>query len=165
MVMQWLALGGVSGLVAESSAIITWTPTTFYIAAAIVQTAVIWFGYQVLGGDREYNNIPSAMAAATVGNVVAFFMRDFGVVGVAGTFGAWFLLLLLTSGVDLFRSLVVFILVMLSYWGLGSFIAPRTPLDASSIGGVPEVEMTGGFKEEPVGQGERDDANESIPGD
>jgi hypothetical protein len=162
--MQWLAIGGGSGLVAESSAMITWTPTTFYVAAAVVHTVVIWFGYQLLGGDREYNNVPSAMAAATVGNVAAYFMRDFGVVGVAGTFGAWFLLLIITSGIDLFRSFVVFILVMLSYWGLGTFIAQRTPLDAYTIGGVPKMEMTGGFQEEPIESSERDDANDSLPG-
>lgn len=165
MGMQWLAIGGVPGLVAESSAMITWTPTTFYVAAAIVQTVVIWFGYQLLGGDREYNNFPSAMAAAAVGNVIAYFMRDFGVVGVAGTFGAWFLLLFVTSGVDLFRSLVVFVLVMLTYWGLGSFVVQRTPLDAYAIGGVPKVELTGGFQEEPIERGEREDANDSIPGE
>jgi len=163
MGMHRLAIGGGPGLVAESSAMITWTPTTFYVAAAIVQTVVIWFGYQLLGGDREYNNVPSAMAAATVGNVIAYFMRDFGVVGVAGTFGAWFMLLILTSGIDLFRSLAVFFLVMLSYWGLGAFIVHRTPLDAYTIGGVPKVELTGGFQEEPIERGKRKDPNDSVP--
>ncbi len=164
MWFDWLAAGGAAGLIAESSkALFAWTPTTFYIASAVVHTLVIWLGYQLLGGDREYNNFPSALGAAAVGNVLAYFLRDFGVVGVAGTFGGYFLLLLLTSGIDIFRTVVVFILVMSAYWGFGTIVVERTPLDVYSIGGVPQVEMTGGYKNEPIERPEKKDPNDSIP--
>jgi len=151
-----LLVGGLT-LVAESSkALLEWTPTTFYVAAGIVDTVVIWVGMQLFGADPEYNTIPAAVAAAAVGNVAAFFLRDMGVVGVTATGMIFVALLLVCSGIDIFRTTIVFILVMATYGGLGQFIASRTPLNAYDIGGVPKVIMTGGFEPEPI---ERPDPN------
>ena len=101
----------------------------------------------------------AAVAAAAVANVGAFFMKDMGVVGVVGTAGAYLGLLVLTSGVDVFRSTLVFMLVMASYWGLGTYVVDRTPLDPYQIGGPTKVMLTGGFEAEPLdsdGDGEAD---------
>ncbi|MFB6351649.1 MAG: hypothetical protein ABEN55_15155 [Bradymonadaceae bacterium] len=150
MLIVTLLMGGLT-LVAESSkALMEWTPTTFYIAAGVVDTVVIWVGMQLFGADPEYNTIPAAMAAAAVGNVAAFFLKDHGVVGVTATAGIWVFLLMITSGMDIFRTIIAFILVMGTYAGLGQFIAARTPLTAYDIGGVPKVTMTGGFEPEPI---------------
>lgn len=161
---QWLMAGGTFGLVAESSkALITWTPVTFYVACALVQTLVIWLGYRLLGADPEYNNFWSALIAASLANLAAYGMKDLGVIGAIGTFGVYFFTLIITSGVAIFRSIVVFVLVMLTYWGVGTFVANRTPLTAYDMGGVPKVEMTGGFEEEPVQRQKPDDKNDSLP--
>lgn len=157
MLIATLLMGGLT-LVAESSqALIEWTPTTFYVANGIVHTIVIWVGMQLFGADPEYNTIPAAIAAAAVGNVAAFFLKDFGIVGVISTAGVFVALLLISSGIDIFRTVIVFILVMATYGGLGQFIASRTPLNAYDIGGVPKVIMTGGFEPEPIGRPEEEE--------
>jgi hypothetical protein len=145
-----IASGGLPLLAESTKALVTWTPTTFYIAAAIIQVPVIWLGYQFLGGDPEYTNFPAALAVAAVGNVIAFFLKDLGVVGAVSTSAALYGLLLVTSGIDIFRSMAVFGLVMMSYWGFGQFVVERTPLDAYSIGGPAKVMLTGGLQPEPL---------------
>ena len=147
--------GGMPLLAESSKALFEWTPTTFYIATGVIHTIVIWVGMQLFGADPEYNTIPAAMAAAAVGNVAAFMLRDYGIVGVISTAGLYLLLLLISSGVDIFRTVIAFILVMGTYGAAGNFISQRTPLDAYAIGGIPKVIMTGGFKPEPL---ERPDA-------
>lgn len=138
-------------LLAESGeALITWTPETFYLAAALAHAFLIFVGYRILGADPEYNTVTAALTCAAVGNVVAFAARTHGVVGFTVTAVAFYGLLLLTSGVDIFRSLLVFILVLGSYGALGTYIAQKTPLDAYNIEGVPKVIMTGGFQPEPI---------------
>lgn len=140
-------------VIAQSGkALIRWTPTTFYAAAAVIHTAVIWLGYRMLGLEAEYNTVTAALASATVANVAAFFLKDFGIVGVIGTGAAFVTMLLLTSGMDIFRTLMVFALTMMVYGGMGNFIAQRTPLNAYDMGGVPKVIMTGGFQPEPIRQ-------------
>ena len=154
-----ISSGGMPLLAESTKALLTWTPTTFYIAAALIQVPVIWRGYQFLGGDPEYTNFPAALSVAAVGNVIAFFLRDLGVVGAVATTAAIYGLLLVTSGIDIFRSMLVFGLVMISYWGFGQFVIERTPLNAYRIGGPAKVMLTGGFQPEPIG---RDEAEEDL---
>lgn len=162
MFADFLMLGGNVTLLGQSAkALVEWNPTTFYIAAAILHIPVIWVGYRLLDADPEYNTFPAAIASAAVGNVAAFFLKDFGVVGVIGAAGTFFIMLMVTSGIDIFRSIFVFILAMGMYWGVGTFVAKRTPLDAYSIGGVTKVLMTGGFQPEPL---KRKDDEELLPG-
>lgn len=145
---------GVLTLVAESGkALITWTPTTFYVAVALVHIPVIWGGYRILGGDAEYANFATALAATAIGNLVAFLVRDFGVVGFVITAMAFYGLLVMLSGTDIFRSVLVFFLVLGTYGVFGNFVTERTPLDAYEIGGVAKVIMTGGFEPEPMEEG------------
>jgi hypothetical protein len=140
-----------TGLLAESGdALLSWTPETFYLVAALAQAVIIFVGYRLLGADPEHNTVTAALICAALGNVVAFAVRTHGVVGFTVTALGFYGLLLLTSGVDIFRSLFVFLLVIGSYGALGTYIAKNTPLDAYDIEGVPKVIMTGGFKPEPL---------------
>lgn len=144
-------------LIAESGdALITWTPETFYVAAALAHAALIWVGYRLLGADPEHNTVTAALACAAVGNVVAFAARSHGVVGFTVTAIAFYVLLLLASGIDIFRSLLVFAILIGSYGALGTYITQRTPLDAYDIAGIPKVIMTGGFQPEPLERKEGD---------
>lgn len=147
-------------LLAESSeTLFQWNPTTFYVACGVIHTVVIWIGMQLFGADPEYNTIPAAIAAAAVGNVAAYFLRDFGVVGFISTAGVFVLLLLISSGIDIFRTVIVFILVMGSYAAVGKYVVGQTEMTAYDLGGVPKVTMKG-LKAEPL---ERPDAKK--PGD
>jgi len=138
-------------LVAESAeTFLKWTPETFYAVAAVAHAALVWVGYRLLGADPEYNTVTAAFTCAVLGNAVAFVGRTHGVVGFTATAIAFYGLLLVSSGIDLFRSLLIFALVLGSYGAIGAYVADNTPLDAYSIDGVPKVIMTGGFKPEPL---------------
>lgn len=148
---------GVPILAQSGEPMITWTPRTFYLASALVHSVLIFVGYRLLGADPQHNTVLTAIGCAAIGNLAAFVARSYGgVVGFTITAMAFYGLLLLGSGVDLFRSLLVFTLVLGSYGALGSLIAERTPLDAYDIKGVPKVIMTGGFKPEPLERKEGD---------
>jgi hypothetical protein len=133
-----------------AEAAITWTPSTFYIAAAIVHVFVYLIGFKVLQTDPEHNTFVGAVIAAVVSNFATFVLRDFGLFGILGAGALHFVMLVAITSGEAVKSLVVFLISMAAYAGLGTFITQRTPLRAENIGGIPMVIMTGGLEAEPI---------------
>jgi hypothetical protein len=135
-------------LVAE--ALITWTPTTFYVAAAIIQTIVFLAGFHLLGVDPEHNTFVGALLGAAIANIVAFFLRDAGLFGILAAGAVHFGLLVAISSGEVLKSVMVFAVSMSVYGLMGTFVLPRTPLNVNDIAGLPRVIMTGGMEAEPI---------------
>ncbi len=142
-------------------AAITWTPSTFYIAMGIVHTILILIGFRMLQVDVEHNSFVGAVLAAVIINVVAYFVRDTGIVGImiAGSviFG---MLVAIASGEALKAALMAAVLVV-GYGLVGSFITQRTPLTVDDIAGFPRVVMTGGLEAEPITEDDAKRMNEA----
>lgn len=133
-----------------SEALITWTPVTFYVAAAILQTIVFLGGFHLLGVDPEHNTFIGALLGAGIANVVAFFLRDAGLFGILATGAVHFGLLVAISSGEVLKSVGVFIASLAIYGLMGMFVLPRTPLHVNDIAGLPRVIMTGGMEAEPI---------------
>lgn len=136
------------GIIAQAS--FKWTPATYYIAAGIIHTIVILVGFRMMGVDPEHNSFIGAALAGAIINVAAYFLREQGVVGaiIIGVlvFG---LLAAISSGEILKAFFMGFICIAM--WGaIGSVLIPRTPLEATSIGGYTQIVMTGGMEAEPI---------------
>ena len=145
------------------AAAITWTPTTFYVASAIVQTLVILAAFRMLQVDTENNSFVGAAMAAGVFCGVCFAFKDAGVIGAIFSGAAIFgMLVLVTSGEALKSAGVMFAVV--AVFGLfGDFIAKRTPLTIDDIGGVSRIVLTGGLEAEPMTEGDVDNLNKAQP--
>ena len=132
------------------AAAIKWTPVTFYVATGIIDAIVIMFGYRLLQVDPEHNSFIGAVVAAALINVIGYFVRDTGLVGVLIHGGAIFgLLVAISSGEALKAGLMTGILVAL-YGGIGMFVLPRTPLTVDDVAGFTRVVMGGGLQAEPI---------------
>ncbi|MFB6262318.1 MAG: hypothetical protein ABEL76_01650 [Bradymonadaceae bacterium] len=139
-------------LIAESSkALITWTPTTFYIAAALFHIPLIYGIYRLTDADPTHNTVLGAVFCAVAGNATAYGLRHLGIFGVLGTIGIYLVLLVAVSGMDFFRSFVVFAALSLFYAGAVKFVVPRTPLTGATIGGYPRALAMGEVRSQSVG--------------
>ena len=87
-----------------AKALITWTPTTFYVAAAIIQTVVFLAGFRILGVDPEHNTFVGALLGAAIANIVAFFLRDAGLFGILAAGAVHFGLLVAISSGEVLKS-------------------------------------------------------------
>lgn len=139
-----------------AEAAITWTPKTFYIAAAIVHVVVYLVGFKMLQTDPEHNTFIGAVIAAVIANFAAYALSSYGLFGVLGAGALHFVLLVAITSGEALKSLVVFFVAMGAYAILGSFVTQRTPLEAENIGGIPQVIMTGGLEAEPITEEEAD---------
>ncbi len=140
-----------------AEAAITWTPKTFYIASAIVHVIVYLVGFKLLQTDPEHNTFVGAVIAAVIANFATYALRSYGLFGILGAGAIHFTLLVAITSGEAVKSLVVFLISMAAYAGLGHFITQRTPLEAENIGGIPMVIMGGGLEAEPITE---DEANE-----
>ena len=145
-------------LLAEAA--ITWTPATFYVAAGIVHVIVYLLVYRILQTDPEHNTFVGAVFAAAIANAAAYFLRDAGLFGILAAGSIHFALLVGISSGEVVKSLVVFLIALAAYAGLGHFVIPRTPLDVNQIDGIPRVIMTGGLEAEPITEEEADEMAE-----
>lgn len=153
---------GLLSLPILAEALITWTPVTFYVASGIIHTIVILLSFRLMSVDPEHNTIIGALIAGVVINLVAFFARDYGLMGVLGTgiviFG---ILVAITSG-EALKAAMAAAICMVVYLGVGTVVIPKTPLTAEKIGGLPAVMLKGGLEEEPLdGQVEKEFYEES----
>lgn len=128
---------------------LTWTVTTFYIAAAVLHLIIILLMFRMLHLEAEYNTFIGALIAAGLSNGAAFFLKDFTLFGVLGTGAIFFALLVAISQADVLKALYVWAVLMASYAGLAFLVLPRSELTIEEIGGIPQVIMTGGLKAEP----------------
>lgn len=140
---------------------ITWTPLTFYAAAALAQVIVIYAGYRLLGTDPLYATFVNALLAAGLGNLIYFSLRSFDSLGVLLGSLAFLGLLFAFSGGDMLRSLIVFALAMATYYGAGQLAVSKTDLSPAEIQGPTELLMNGGFQAEPLKPGEAEKLLES----
>jgi hypothetical protein len=85
-----------------------------------------------------------------LGNVAAYFLRDFGVLGIIGICAAFIIVLLAMTAVNTLVTLVGFLVVLGVYAGTAQFAMTRTPLTIEEIGGLPEVVVTGNIEAEPI---------------
>lgn len=139
-----------------SEALITWTPVTFYVAAAIIQTLVFLGGFRLLGVDPEHNTFIGALLAAAIANIVAYFLRDAGLFGILATGAVHFGLLVAISSGEVLKAVMVFVVSLAVYGLMGIFVLPRTPLHVDQIAGLPRVIMTGGMEAEPITEEDAD---------
>jgi hypothetical protein len=133
-----------------AKALITWTPTTFYVAAAIIQTGIFLGGFHLLGVDPEHNTFVGALLGAAIANIVAFFLRDAGLFGILAAGAVHFGMLVAISSGEVLKSVFVFVVSLAVYGLMGMFVLPRTPLHIDDIAGLPRVIMTGGMEAEPI---------------
>lgn len=145
-----------------AKAAITWTPVTFYVVATIVHTLMILLVFKLLHVDPEHNSFIGALIAALVGNAAVFFLRDFGLFGNLGAAAVYFATLAAVSSGEVIKSLAVFIVALAVYAGLALFLVPRTPLTAETIGGLPEIMITGGFTAEPISEEQADELAKPV---
>ncbi len=128
---------------------LTWTVTTFYVAAAVLHLIIILGMFRLLHLEPEYNTFIGAIAAAGISNGAAFFLKDYTLFGVLGTGAIFFAILVAISQADVLKSLYVWAVVMASYAALAFLVVPRSELTIEQIGGIPLVIMSGGLKAEP----------------
>lgn len=129
---------------------ITWTPVTFYVAMGIIHTLVVLIGFRVMQVDAEHNSFIGALLAAAVFNVVAYFVRDAGVIGVMITGAAIFGMTVMVSSGEALKAFFMTMMVIATYGIVGNFIVSRTPLNMDDLAGFPRVVTTGGLEAEPI---------------
>lgn len=129
---------------------ITWTPVTFYVAMGIIDTLIVLFGFRLMQVDAEHNSFIGAILAAALFNVVAYFVRDTGVIGIMITGAVIFGMLVMVSSGEALKAFFLTMIVMAAYGVVGSFIVKRTPLNMDDLAGFPRVVTTGGLEPEPI---------------
>lgn len=140
------------------SSLLAWTPATFYALSAAVQTVTVFFIGRSMRVEREhFDPVPLAISLS-LGNTAAYFLRDFGVLGIIGSCAVFIILLLAMTAVNTLVTLVSFLVVLGTYAGTAKLVASRTPLTLDEIGGLPEVVVTGKIEAEPI---ERE-SNDSV---
>ena len=83
-------------------------------------------------------------------NVVAYFTKDTGVVGVLITGAVTFGMLVMISSGEALKALGMTV-ICFALWGVvGDFIVERTPLNIDDLAGYPRVISTGGLEAEPI---------------
>ncbi len=134
-------------LIAEAG--LSWTPVTFYIAAAVAQLVVILLTFRFIQLSSDYNTFINALFVAAPTNVIAYFTKDLGVVGVLITGVTLFTLLALIARGDMIKSILTWATALAVYWGLAFFVIPETDdLDIYDVGGIPQVLIEGGLEAE-----------------
>lgn len=140
----------------------TWNPVTFYALATVVQSFAIYLGYALLGGDTDHNTWTTALIGAAIGNGAAYGLRHYEpLVGVIGTTLVYLAVLVTFSGVDMFRSIAVFGLVVASYAGLVHGLEPRTDLEIRPLGSIPQAAHQGGLQKAPIDRTPQGDDTDS----
>lgn len=150
-----------------AEALITWTPSTYYIATAIIHAILIFVGFRVMQVDPEHNSVIGAVIAAAVIATVGFFAKDYGLIGNLVTGAAIFGILLAITAADAIKSLVMSAIVVASFGLIGNFITSRTPLTPEELGGLTLVVISGELDAEPL-QSEKDlyeHVDRKVPGD
>lgn len=134
---------------------VSWTPETFYIAAAVAQLVVVLLTFRLLQLSADYNTFMNALLVVGPTNAAAFFTRDMGVVGVLITGVTLFTLLALISRGDMIKSIITWGVALSVYWALAFFVVPDTEdLSIYDVGGIPQVLIEGGLEAETL---ERDE--------
>jgi len=136
---------------------ITWDVQTYYILMGIIHVALVPLGFRLLRVDPEHNGFIGGVIAAVIINVVAYFTRDTGVVGVMIVGITIFGTLAAVSSGDILKSFLLTAILITSYGGVGKVVIPRTPLEVSTVKGLTQVIMEGGMKAEPISEREFDD--------
>lgn len=117
-----------------------WTTETFYVAMALAQVAVIWMSFFTLRVPPEENTLPRAAMIAFGFNTVAFFTRDFGMIGVMVAVTVLFLFLVAGSRGEVGKSVITVGLVLAVYWPGVHFIEPtESEMDLEDLGAVPKL--------------------------
>jgi asparagine N-glycosylation enzyme membrane subunit Stt3 len=140
-----------------AEAAITWTPQTFYMAATILHIIVYLLGFKLLQTDPEHNTFVGAVIAAVIANFATYALSDYGLFGIMGSGAVHFIVLVAVTSGEALKSLMVFLVAMAAYAGLGTIITERTPLTTEQIGGIPKVIMTGGIEAEPITEDQADE--------
>ena len=150
-----------------AKAAITWTPLTFYVAVAILQTVVIIAGFKILQIDPEHNAFIGAIIAVVVIAAAGYLTRDTGLVAVIATGVALLGMMMLITGADALKSIMLASICLGTYFVVAQVVLPRTPLTVDAVGGMTKVMMTGGIADEPFdkevekevyGEGKEEDA-------
>ncbi len=126
---------------------LVWTPLTFYVAMGIIHILAILIGFRLLEIDPENNTFIGALIAGVVINVIAYFVRDLGIVSVMIQIVVVFGILVVIASGEALKNGIMAVVVLGSYGALATFIIPRTPLDQRQIGGFAEVILEGGLKQ------------------
>lgn len=134
-------------IIAEAA--ITWTPLTFYVAVALLQAIIIVVGFKVLQVDPEHNAFIGAALAVVVIAAAGYFTRDTGLVAVIVTGVALFGMLMIISGADALKSIIMAAACLGAYFLVAQVVLPRTPLTVDKVGGITKVMTTGGIEDEP----------------
>ena len=133
----------------------TWTPETFYTAAAVVQLIVVLIVFRLLQLPSEYNTFVNGLLVVVPTNLVAYFLIDAGILGVLATGSLLFILLAAVTRGDVLPSILGWLALIGVYWTLAYFIVPAAEdLEIYDIGGLPQVLIEGGLEAEPL---ERED--------
>lgn len=153
-------------VIAESGQ--TWTPETFYVAAAVLQLVGLLIFFRVTQLPTEYATFINGLFVVVPVNAVAYFTKDIGLVGVLATGTLLFVMLAAVTRGDVFNAIGGWFLVVGAYWVAAYFILPAEPdLYIEDLGNIPQVVMEGGFEQETLREeeitGEDDEDDPRTP--
>ena len=105
-----------------AKALITWTPETYYVAAAIAHAVVIFLGFRILQVDPEHNSAIGAIIGAAIIGAACYVLKGGELFSALGSIGIIFLVLLAVSGGEALKALLVGVAVIASYGGVGAVV-------------------------------------------
>ena len=129
---------------------IVWTPATFFVAMAVVQTLLILIGFRMFDLEEEHRTVLSAAVGAVVINGVAYFMRDHSALGVIVHSVAIFGVLIALSSGSIKATFSVMAVMIVIYGAASNFVMERTDLLPEDFGGIVEAIAIGGVEAEPL---------------
>ena len=134
-------------VIAESSQ--TWTPETFYIAAGVIQLILLLVFFRIMQLPAEYASFINGLIVVVPVNLVAYFTKDLGLVGILITGSLMFVVLAAVTRGDVLNAIGGWLLMIAVYWGAAYFIVPAEPdLYIEQIGNIPQVTIEGGLPQE-----------------
>lgn len=134
---------------------LTWTPETFYVAAAVIQLIGLLVLFRITQLPPEYASFVNVLFVIVPVNVVAYFTKDIGLVGVLITGSLLFVMLAAVTRGDVFNAIGGWFMVVAIYWAAAYFILPTEPdLYIEDLGNLPQVIMEGGLEQETLSEEE-----------
>lgn len=127
---------------------LSWTPATFFAAAAVVHLLVILLTFRLLGLPAEYNTFIGAATVAIPLNALSYFMRDIDLLyGFLAQAVLLFVLLAMVARGNVLKAAMAGAIVMASYLGMAKVIIPKSEdMVIADLGGITQVLDQGGLE-------------------
>lgn len=127
---------------------LSWTPATFFAAAAVAHLIIILLSFRLMGLPAEYNTFINAAIVAIPVNGLAYFMRDVDLLyGFLAQAVVLFALLTMVARGNVLKAAMAGGIVMASYLGMAKLIIPKAEeMVIADLGGITQVLDQGGLE-------------------